>query len=53
MLKSDSMVEWLRRRAYDQHGLGSKPTRAILWCPWEKHFTALPLGYWSWQTVLN
>ena len=35
------VVEWLRRRAHDQHGLGSKPTRAILLCPWERHFTAL------------
>ena len=26
---------------YDQHGLGSKPTRVILLCPWERHFTAL------------
>ena len=23
------MVEWLKCRAYDQHALGSKPTRAI------------------------
>ena len=28
-------------KAHDQHGLGSKPTRAILLCPWERHFTAL------------
>ena len=27
--------------ADDQHGLGSKPTRAILLCSWERHFTAL------------
>ena len=26
---------------FHQHGLGSKPTRAILLCPWEKHFKAL------------
>ena len=44
-----SVVEWLKRRAYDQHGLGSKAARAILLCPWEKHFTA----WWSWQAVLN
>ena len=31
----------LRCRAHDQHGLGSKPTRTILLCPWERHFTAL------------
>ena len=35
-----SAVEWLNRLAYDQHGLGSKPTRSILWYPWERHFTA-------------
>ena len=35
-----SVVEWLKRRARDQHGLCSKPTRAILLCPWERHFTA-------------
>ena len=36
-----SVVEWLKRRAYDQHGLSSKLTRTILLCPWERHFTAL------------
>ena len=36
-----SVVEWLKRRARDQHGLGSKPSRAILLCPWERQFTAL------------
>ena len=35
-----SVVEWLKRPARDQHGLGSKPTRATLLCPWERHFTA-------------
>ena len=48
-----SVVEWLKRRARDQHGLGSKPTRAILLCPWKRHFTALSPAWWSWQTVLN
>ena len=38
-----SVVEWLERRAYDQHDLGSKPTCATLLCPWEIHFMALPL----------
>ena len=28
----------LKRRAYDQYGLGSKPTRTVLLCPWERHF---------------
>ena len=37
------VVEWLKRRAHDQHGLGSKTIRAILLCPWERHFTALSL----------
>ena len=37
----------------DQHDLGSKPTRAILLCPWERHFTAHSPAWWSWQAVLN
>ena len=48
-----SVVKWLKRRAYDQHGLGSKPIRAILLCSWEKHFTAHSPAWWSWQEVLN
>ena len=48
-----SVVEWLKRRARDQHGLGSKPTRAILLCPWKRHFTPLYPAWWSWQAVLN
>ena len=48
-----SVVEWLKRHAYDQHGLGSKPTRAILLCPRERHFTALSPAWWSRQAVLN
>ena len=50
---SGSVVEWLERCACDQHGLGSKPTRAILLCSWERHFTALSSAWWSWQAVLN
>ena len=46
-------IECLKHRADDQHGLGSKPTCAILLCPWEKHVTALSPAWWSWQTVLN
>ena len=56
MLNNDrvgSVVKWLERRAYDQHGLGSKPTRAILLCPWERHFTTHSPAWWSWQAVLN
>ena len=48
-----SVVEWLKRRAYDQHGLGSKPNHALLFCPWERHFTALSPAWWSWQAVLT
>ena len=48
-----SMVEWLKRWTRVQHSLGSKPTRAILLCPWERHFTALSPAWWSWQAVLN
>ena len=36
-----SVVEWLKRRAYDQHGRGSKLTHAIPLCLWERHFTEL------------
>ena len=32
-----SVAEWLKHRTDDQHGLGSKPTCAILLCPWERH----------------
>ena len=48
-----SVVEWLKRRARDQHGLDSKPTHAVLLCPWERHFTAHSSAWWSWQAVLN
>ena len=40
-----SVVEWLKRRARDQHGLGSKPTCAILLCLWERYFT-VPSPAW-------
>ena len=42
-----SVVEWLKRRTYDQHGLGLKPTHAVLLCPGERHFTALFPAWWS------
>ena len=48
-----SVVEWLKRRTRDQHDLGSKHTRAILLCPWERHFTAYSPAWWPWQAVLN
>ena len=44
------MVE---RRDCDRRGLGSKPTRAILLCPWKRHFMAFSPAWWSWQAVLN
>ena len=47
------MVEWLKRRAYDQNGLVSKPTCALLLCPWERDVTAHSPVWWSWQAVLN
>ena len=31
----------------DQYRRGSKPTRAILVCPWKKHFTALNSSAWQ------
>ena len=42
-----SVVEWLTYRTNDQHGLGSKPSCAILLCSWEKHFTTLSPAWWS------
>ena len=51
--KLGSVVEWLKRRTRNQHALGSKPTRAILLCPWERHFTTNSPAWWSWQAVLN
>ena len=41
------VVERLKHRTDDQHGLGSKPTCAILLCHWERHFTALSPAWWS------
>ena len=43
----------LKHGVRDRHSLGSKPTRAILLCPWERHFTALSPAWWSWQAVVN
>ena len=31
----------------------NEPTRAILLCPWERHFTAHSPAWWSWKAVLN
>ena len=47
------MAEWIERRDCDQYGHVSRPTRANLLYPWERHFTALSPAWWSWQAVLN
>ena len=52
-IKINSVIEWLKRRAYVRQGLGSKSTRAILLCPGERYFTALSFVWWSWQAILN
>ena len=31
----------------------NNPTRALLLCLWERHFTALSPAWWSWQAVLR
>ena len=36
-----------QHRTDDRHSLGSKPTCAILLCPWERHFMALSPAWWS------
>ena len=51
--KVGSIVEWLKRRDCDRHSLDSKLTRAILLCPWERHFTALSPPSLSHQVVPN
>ena len=48
-----SVVDWLKCRDCEQHGLDSKPPHAILLCPWGRHFTVLFPAWWSWQAVLN
>ena len=48
-----SVVEWLKHRTDDQHGLASKPTCDILLCSCERHLTAHSPAWWSWQAVLN
>ena len=44
---------WLEHRDCDRHGSGSKPTRTILLCPCERHFTSLYPAWRCWQAVLN
>ena len=43
----NALVCQFKHRTDEQHGLGSKPTYAILLCPWERHFTALSPAWWS------
>ena len=38
-----SVLEWLKHRTDTQHSLGSKPTCAILLCPWENTLRHFPL----------
>ena len=38
------VVEWFKPHAYDQHGFGSKPTRAILLCSCKRHLMAVVLN---------
>ena len=45
------MVKWLKWCAYDQHGLGLKPTYTILLYPWERLFMAFSLAWWSWEDL--
>ena len=33
------------RSSCDRHGVGLKPTRSILLCPWERHFTTLSFAW--------
>ena len=47
MLSAGSVVECLKCRTDDRHGLGTKPTWAILLCPWERHFTTPSPAWWS------
>ena len=47
------MVEWLKRRECDRHGLGSKSTSTILLYLWERHLAALFPAWWFWQAGLN
>ena len=53
MNRIDSVVEWLKCRTRDQHGLGSKSIHTILLCPWERRFTLHSPAWWSWQADLN
>ena len=50
--KNGSMVKWLQLHDHDQHGLGSKPTCAILLCLWERHLMTLSPAWQSWQEIL-
>ena len=46
-------VHRLECQGCDRDGFGSKPTRAVLLCPWERHFMAFSPAWWSWRAVLS
>ena len=52
-LQSRQRGEWLKRRDRDRNNLGSKPTRAILLCSWERQFTVFSPTWLSWQAVIT
>ena len=41
-----SLCHSRQRQDCDRHGLGSKPTRAVLLCLRKKHFRTLSRAYW-------
>ena len=47
-----SVVDWFKNVAidgeHDRHEEGSKPTRVILLCPWERQFKPLSSAWRSW-----
>ena len=49
-MRKITKIEWLACRGRNQHGLGLKPARAILFGSWD---TTHSHAWWSWQAVLN
>ena len=52
-LTENSVVVLLEHRDCDREDSGSKHSRAILLCPWERLTALSPALWWSWQAVLN
>ena len=52
-VSTECVVKWLERGNCDGRDLGSKPIRAILLCPWKRHFAVLSPAWWSRQAVRN